>query len=350
MSAPAELLEVLLVGYGAVGVMYTYFLENSGKARVTVIARGNYSLVKDRGINIESGRLGNHTGWKPYRIFGSVNEAVDRQYHYVVVTTKALPDVLPTSVLLSSFLSSGYKYPQPTYVLAQNGLGVEEDLYAAAKESSSHEPIIITGAVFLDASLTDNRDGLVQGTMERFLAGLYVSDGAPLPSAEARASLQTYVDTMHAGGSNASVAENIQFEKFMKNRWNAVIASICTLARLPPPAMSVTSTLEEIVEGPLHGALQELGALGQALGYPIAEQDARFLTDRTLRGFSKTSPHLPSMLVDVQRGSPLEVEVIIGTLVRWGKKHDVPMPRMEMIYALLSIIQVQNLQKSGLKV
>lgn len=63
--------------------------------------------------------------------------------------------------------------------------------------------------------------------------------------------------------------------------------------------MSTTPKLEQAVEGPLHGALQELTALGQALGYPITEEDAQFLTNRTLRGFSKTSPHLPSMLVDV---------------------------------------------------
>ncbi|KZT59288.1 6-phosphogluconate dehydrogenase C-terminal domain-like protein [Calocera cornea HHB12733] len=350
MSNSDDLLDVLLVGYGAVGVMYTYFLENSKRARVTVVARGNYSLVQDKGINIESGRLGNHAAWKPYRIFGSVSDAADRQYHYVVVTTKALPDVLPTSRLLSPLLAAEYKFPQPTYVLAQNGLGVEDDLYAAAKRTRSHEPIIITGAVFLDASLTDSRDGLVQGTMEKLVVGLYVGETAPPPAPDAVASLQTFVDVMKQGGSNASMAENIQYEKFMKNRWNAVVASLCTLARQPPPAMSLTPKLEEIVEGPLHGTLQELSALGQALGYPVTEEDARFLTDRTLRGFSKTSPHLPSMLVDVQRGSPLEVEVIIGALVRLGKKYKVSMPRMELIYALLSIIQVQNLQKDGLKV
>ncbi|EJU01604.1 6-phosphogluconate dehydrogenase C-terminal domain-like protein [Dacryopinax primogenitus] len=327
MSSSPQLLDVLLVGYGAVGVMYTYFLENSGRARVTAVARGNYALVKERGINIESGRLGNHPGWKPFRTFNSVAEAVDRRYHYVVVTTKALPDVLPTSMLLAPLLSLEYMFPQPTYVLAQNGLGVEEDLYAASKARFAQEPVIITGAVFLDASLTDSRDGLVQGTMEKLLAGLYRGDESPAPTPEMTASLQAYVDIMKAGGSNASVAENIQCEKFMKNRWNAVVASLCTLARSPPPAMSVTPRLEEIVEGPLHATLQELTALGQALGYPITGEDAQFLTNRTLRGFSKTSPHLPSMLVDVQRGSPLEVEVIIGTLVRWGKKHDVAMPR-----------------------
>jgi len=330
--------------------MYTYFLETSKRARVTVVARGNFSLVKDNGINIESGRLGNHANWKPYRIFASVSEAADRQYAYVVVTTKALPDVYPTSTLLASLLSPAYKFPQPTYVLAQNGLGVEEDLYEAAKKISAEEPVIITGAVFLDASLTESRDGLTQGTMEKLIAGLYAGDDSPPPTAQAKASLKTFVEIMHVGGSNVSISDNIQYEKFMKNRWNAVIASISTLVRLPPPALSVTPRLEAIVEGPLYATLEELGALGRALGYPTSEEDAKLLTERTLRGFSKTSPHLPSMLVDVQRGSPLEVEVIIGTLVRWGKKHDVPMPRMEMIYTLLSVIQVQNLQTSGVKV
>lgn len=63
----------------------------------------------------------------------SVAEAADSEYSYVVVTTKAVPEVEKTPELLSPFLSVEYnaKFKQPTYVLMQNGLNVEVDLFNA---------------------------------------------------------------------------------------------------------------------------------------------------------------------------------------------------------------------------
>ena len=58
---------------------------------------------------------------------------MDRSYSHVVVTTKAIPEITRTPDLLAPLLSPPYtsKYSQPTYVLLQNGLGVERDLYEA---------------------------------------------------------------------------------------------------------------------------------------------------------------------------------------------------------------------------
>ena len=70
------------------------------------------------------------------QVFATIPEALDRAYDYVLVATKALPEVLPTSSLLSPLLSRPYAidHPQPTYILMQNGLGVERDLYDSAKK------------------------------------------------------------------------------------------------------------------------------------------------------------------------------------------------------------------------
>lgn len=87
----------------------------------------------------------------------SVAEATDRAYSFVVVTTKALPDVLPTSKLVEPLLSSAYTHPQPTYVILQNGLGVEKDLHEALlTRDPTLKPRIITAAVWIMANLVDN--------------------------------------------------------------------------------------------------------------------------------------------------------------------------------------------------
>ena len=96
-------------------------------------------------------------------VFPSVSAALDRPYSYVIVATKALPEISPTSKLLSPFLSPSYPHPQPTYVLLQNGIGIEHDLYNAlsvlpsAKESA---PRILSCAVWIGTNLLS--DNVVQ--------------------------------------------------------------------------------------------------------------------------------------------------------------------------------------------
>ena len=85
----------------------------------------------------------------------SVTEAADRKYAYVFVVTKAIPDLTPTSQLLSPLLSVPYtdKSNQPTYVLMQNGMNVEVDLYRAIKKLGREEPSIISAAVYIGVNL-----------------------------------------------------------------------------------------------------------------------------------------------------------------------------------------------------
>ena len=49
--------------------------------------------------------------------------------------------------------------------------------------------------------------------------------------------------------------------------------------------------------------------------------------DNTQFMFSKaSSTHVPSMLVDAERGQPIEVEVILGEVVRMAKQLNVNIP------------------------
>ncbi len=80
----------------------------------------------------------------------SVAEAADTQYTYVVIVTKCLPDVFKTSELLAPLIHAPFK-DQPIYVLVQNGLGIETDLYQAVKHAG-HQPRIISVAMFVLAN------------------------------------------------------------------------------------------------------------------------------------------------------------------------------------------------------
>ncbi len=72
-TATQELLEpekefnICLVGSGGVGTIAALVLEKCGRARVTVVLRGSYDVVNEKGFDIESVDHGNLKGWKPSR-------------------------------------------------------------------------------------------------------------------------------------------------------------------------------------------------------------------------------------------------------------------------------------------
>jgi ketopantoate reductase len=59
--------KILLLGCGSVGTMAAVTLEKSGKAEVTAVLRSNYSIVKERGFDIDSIDHGILPGWRPTR-------------------------------------------------------------------------------------------------------------------------------------------------------------------------------------------------------------------------------------------------------------------------------------------
>jgi 2-dehydropantoate 2-reductase len=81
------------------------------------------------------------------------------------VTTKAIPEQVTTPSMLNPLLSAPYAdtHPQPTYVLLQNGLNVEVDLYHSLKELGKGEPSIIstslwTGTNLLQPNVVEHND------------------------------------------------------------------------------------------------------------------------------------------------------------------------------------------------
>ena len=86
-----------------------------------------------------------------------MEEALDRPYAYVVVTTKAVPEIQKTPQLLAPLLVTTYPHPQPIYVLMQNGVNIEVDLYQALEASSSpHVPRIISTSVWAIANMLED--------------------------------------------------------------------------------------------------------------------------------------------------------------------------------------------------
>lgn len=56
----------------------------------------------------------------------------------------------------------------------------------------------------------------------------------------------------------------------------------------------------------------------------------------------------PSMLVDVKKGNPIELEVILGNLLRVAKELGVNTPILNFLYSLLTVVQYRLREGQGL--
>ncbi|KZT64128.1 hypothetical protein DAEQUDRAFT_747583 [Daedalea quercina L-15889] len=378
----SQLREVLLVGLGAVGAIYSLILKRSGHANVTAVARSNYQLVKDEGLHLRSGKYGEHRGWRPDRLFRSVAEAADRPYAYVLVTTKAIPELIRTPALLAPLLSPPYsdQHPQPTYVLMQNGLNVEVDLYEALKRlKPTEEPKIISTAVWIGTGLKGG-NVVEHNDFDRVSLGVYRPDSTTAKNTPAEAALLSdFERILTAGGSQTLIVAEIQRIKYSKNFWNACLGITAALTRFPltaifrPPHLepgaapcdtsvhplrpgeipSASAAIAEYSIPTIRAAMQEIYELGSVL-FPASDESPGLdpqVVENTLRNTARlhanpNATHRASTLVDVENGRPTEVEVIIGELVRMGRARSVVMPRVETLYALLLIMQNQLLRAS----
>ncbi|RDB23670.1 hypothetical protein Hypma_009452 [Hypsizygus marmoreus] len=388
MSNP-KVQDVLLVGLGAVGAVYSLILTRSGLAHVTVVARSNYDAVNDHGVHFKSHKYGEITGWRPDHLVRSVAEAADRPYSYVFLATKAVPERITTPSLLAPLLSSPYAdaYPQPAYILLQNGLNVAVDLYHALVKLGKGEPRIISTATWIYTNLLEP-NVVEHSNFENMTVGVYRYNNFTAESnTPAEASLLEDVASMlKAGGTSVTVVPEVQRIKFSKNMWNVAFSTVATLTSYPSTAIfrapptdpsnmyspyvypTTAHLIAKYTIPNIRCALQELIVLGQffliflesihsnplpgrTIGYPdtpdgLPSSIVDTVIERTReRHSTPDSSHKLSMLIDMEKGQPIEVEVIVGEVVRMARDRGVEMPRVEMLYALLLVVQNQILRK-----
>lgn len=83
-------------------------------------------------------------------------------------------------------------------------------------------------------------------------------------------------------------------------------------------------------------AVQEAVAVAERLGIALPYPDPVARTEEVCRA---TGPNRSSMLADVLRGSPTEIDVINGAIVREGARLSVPTPVNEVLVSLIKAIE-----------
>lgn len=358
--------EVLVLGFGAVGTLYSYIFQKGG-ANVTAVCRSNYDVVRKHGMHVVSDKFGEVTAWRPTRVIRTADDLDSSiTLDYVVCSCKCLPDVVPNSEVMRPFLTKNLaRKPThlPTVLLLQNGIDIEHESYERlVKSDPPLASSIVSANTWVPATLREGGSRMEHGLLEVLSMGVYPAPlDAPVP-AETQASLELLLLIALRGGSSASITNDITAERWRKVLWNISWGGVTVLARRPLLEMLQVEMLPYTI-GSVRGIMLEMLAVARASGLGEDRLPASII-DQTMRQTMTNSPaqfrlptspdmelHVkrshnfpsnfkPSILVDLDRERPMELEPIFVNILRRARRMGVDTPRLDLIATALKPSQL----------
>jgi len=331
-------INILIVGAGAVGAFYASRLAQNPSVKVSVICRSNYNAVSSGGFNVTSPKFGSYN-FAPAHTFSSPAGAISAGtvWDYIVVSTKALPDLSDDSEILAGLVTK----ERTSIVLIQNGLGVEEPYTKRFPDA------IVLSAVTIVSAAQISHGFIKHNRWTRISIGPYLpgSTGESASNHSVSAAIESnrnFVELLRAGG--IADAEPYSHAKLQMVRWHkiAINASMNPSAVLSGGSTNNEMSMDSELYIHLKGVMDEvLTTAPKVLGTPLPKEFAT--SEAILRSTQKnTSGSKPSMLLDWEQGKTMELEVILGNPIRIAREKGFEMPRLQTLYALLRMAQINR--------
>ncbi len=306
-------MKILLIGAGSVGA---YFCGRAalGGADVEVLVRRSHGEIIRDGYKVES--IAGDFSFRPVRVIDTAADVSD-DIDFIVMATKVLPEIDRVKLLAPA---AGLPH-HPPVILIQNGVGIEEEIASAFPENE-----IISVIAYIGASRKAvNRichTGAGKLIMGRF------GGGASL-NTECAAQL------FRSGGVECVVTENIALERWRKLLWNLPFNPVSVLGGgLDTSELCDGGCTEELCST----LMDEVIAVANAVGVPLT----RKMADEQIGYTRNFPPYKTSMLQDFTAGRPLEVDAILGNMVKMAEKYHVPVPYAKCCYLLLKSADFKN--------
>ena len=313
-------MKICIVGAGAIGGFLGVRLADSGHD-VSLLARGAHlAAIRDNGAKLVDGR-----SETVVRVAASDNPADFGPQDYVVITLKtpSLPAMVPT---LGPLLGDA-----TAVVSAMNGIpwwfcqhlagplggrrlqSIDPDGALAAALPAER---IIGCVVHAGASVSE------PGVIRHAAGDLFIigePDGAATPRTTAFAAAVT------GAGLTGRVTGSIHKEIWTKLIGNMGMGPISALTRLTLAGIANDSDARALAVAMIEEAI----AIGDRIGLHMdMSAEARVDLGAELGDFK------PSILQDLEKGRPMEIDALIGVVAEMGQLVDVPTPTIDTVLAL----------------
>ena len=297
-------MKIAVMGAGGIGGCYGGLLAQAGND-VTLIARGAHlAAIKEKGLQLIQ---------------------PEGDFTVAVAATDDPSQVGPVDLVIFSVKAHQNSKAIPliepligedtTILTIQNGVESADELgqdYGAER--------VLPGSAYLLSNITSPGVIKQQSLVPRVAFG--ESNGDRSQRAVA------IRDSFCEANIEAELSDDISKALWSKLLYNSPANAMASAARLSP---------RDLIEYP-HGAamfrsaIQEVANVGTAYGIPFGQDDIQRAMDLiTARPMGARG----SMQADLEAGRPLELEAIVGSVRRIGRKVNVPTPVFDMLYTLL---------------
>ncbi|WP_017555595.1 2-dehydropantoate 2-reductase [Nocardiopsis baichengensis] len=320
-------MRIAVLGAGAIGAYAGAALHRAG-ADVHLIARGPHlEAMRAHGVRVLSPR-GDFTA-RP-RATGDPAEVGPVDYvllglkaqHYASCGPMLAPLMGPGTAVVAA--QNGI----PWWLFHRSGCPWEGRRIEAADPggavSATIPPERAIGCVVYAATEIE-RPGVI-----RHMEGTRFSIGEPDRSASARC--RAFSEAMTAGGLKCPVESDIREDVWVKLMGNATFNPLSALTR---------STMAQICSSPDTRTTAEL-MMRETL--EVAERlgvHTSISIERRMAGAERAGDHRTSTLHDVERGRPMELDVILGAVVELADLTGVGAPTLRTVNALASLLNAR---------
>lgn len=141
-----------------------------------------------------------------------------------------------------------------------------------------------------------------------------------------------FAELVRQGGATARIHDDVQAERWCKIVANGTVNPICALSRCRDRKLVEMSSLAISI---FREVMLEIAAVAASAGYShvVTSDVVEAQLSRTL---SRPPPGVqPSMMSDALEERPMEVQAIVGEIVKIAGEKGIHIPRLETLYVLL---------------
>lgn len=295
-------MRIAIIGAGAVGSLFGASLAAVGHSVVLVGRSALVAAVRERGL-----RVIDRTE-EVYRVDArSTPPGGTERPEVALLAVKAFD-------LAAALEALARADPDPLPVLLlQNGLGIERTAEEALAKAGWAAPADWTVRAVHTVAGTLVEPGVVRraGLGEVLLA-------RPTNTRANRPTLELFERLLRGAGLTVRTVDDLDREIWRKALVNAAINPVTALRGLPNGALETGPARREAL-----ALLEEARRAASAVGFEFSEDEARRDFDRVVRA---TAENRSSMLQDLDRGRPTEIDAISGAILRVAVEHGLDLP------------------------
>jgi 2-dehydropantoate 2-reductase len=294
---------ILIAGAGALGSVVGGLLAAAGW-RVTLLGRrAHLDAVRAHGLAIE-GLFGAHR----VRGLACASDPAELRgpYAAIFLTVKAY-DTAAVAAAVAPHLA-----PDGHFLSLQNGLGNVE-----AAERVLGAPRVLGARVIFGAEL------VAPGRVRVTVYADPVLIGSPDPTEGARQAAAAWAAALAAAGIPAEATDALVAELWAKVLYNSALNPLGALLGVPYGDLALHPDTRAIMDA----VIDEAFAVSRAEGVTLPWADAAAYRDAFYgRLVPSTAEHRSSMLQDIERGRPTEIDAINGEIAVRGARRGLPAP------------------------